>query len=261
VSPSIIEAFSTEAISLGDVAGILYGTDDPTVIVLGDTSNIPVGSFYIQVGTVNKLWQRTSSLGGLNDYVSFTKETVVPNIPPLVGQILIGKPGGGSYLPESIDGDGILSSTGTLTIHTIGGVDIGPEISSLQSSVGDLNNAVSQIQNTLVNTIYEKILSMPGKLVSMVGTMRWYPGVNINISDVFVSVGTTSKNKAILVDLKKNGISILFSLISIPANVNVSGITVPAITTAGPSDYFTVDIVDPGTNAYDLNLRVRYLIV
>lgn len=101
---------------------------------------------------------------------------------------------------------------------------------------------------------FQKTLSMPGTLIVMNGTSRWYPHKNISITKIIASFGTAPVGGGVDIRIKKNNVSSQ----SIFATSNYQSVDVSiALTT---SDYITVDIAQIGstTAGADLSLAFTY---
>lgn len=96
----------------------------------------------------------------------------------------------------------------------------------------------------------------PGNLIPTLGTLRYYPQNTITLSQISLFCNT-APTTAIVVDLKKNGVSLFGSgsKPSISAGQNVSGtVTIPGTVSVTSSDYLTIDI-DAGNGA-DMTARI-----
>ena len=65
--------------------------------------------------------------------------------------------------------------------------------------------------------VREKSFNAPGDLTTFTGTIRWYPVVDITLAHVRATVSTAPVGADILIDIKKNGVSILGSALTITA--------------------------------------------
>jgi len=73
-------------------------------------------------------------------------------------------------------------------------------------------------KQTAIEISLEKSLIMIGSLSARTGTAKWYPARAVTLQSAYCSVGITS-GYTIVVDIKKNGISLLTSNpITVPAN-------------------------------------------
>lgn len=99
-----------------------------------------------------------------------------------------------------------------------------------------------------------------GTLSVMTGTARMYPSANMRIVNISASAGTPATGSSILIDVKKNGASILNgSLLVLPAGSYRSDIMFNS-TAVSTTDYLTVDIAQVGstTPGSDLVVTVAY---
>lgn len=142
---------------------------------------------------------------------------------------------------NAIDGAGGAVATWTLIAGMIGGIPIGSSSAILQSP---------PFQKT-------------GTLTAIVtGTSPWYPEIDGVIESVRAAVGTGPSAGNVICDVHKNGATIFTTAVNRPT------ITVGNVTDVSPApddpdfiggtDYFTVDIDDPGTDAADLVVTIRY---
>lgn len=103
------------------------------------------------------------------------------------------------------------------------------------------------------------VFSRQGTLTTQVGTQRLYVERSGTLAVVRATVGTPSTGSAVVVDVNKNGSSILSSPISVAAGAYTQTGTIgSASVTAG--DYFTVDIDAVGSTTPGANLTVTITI-
>jgi hypothetical protein len=86
-----------------------------------------------------------------------TKAAIVPNTAPAAGQVPVGNAGGTAYAPQSVSGDGSLSSAGALTVTKSNGVAFGA--------------------NAFNSTTYEPSASVPVDAVALLATVN---GADLN---------------------------------------------------------------------------------
>lgn len=99
------------------------------------------------------------------------------------------------------------------------------------------------------------VFSRQGTLGAAVGTQRIYAERNGTVSVVRAALGTPSTGAPVVVDVNKNGVTILSAPISVPAGqYTATGTIVTSAVTTG--DYFTVDIDSVGTTVAGANLTV-----
>ena len=101
-----------------------------------------------------------------------------------------------------------------------------------------------------------------GILYPTTGSLRWYPYTPSTITSVTACLGVAPSGQAVLVDVNKNGTSILASPLSVTGGAYTSDVTTPSTTAMGVTDYLTVDvdqvgIAEPGR---DLSVRIIYSI-
>lgn len=103
------------------------------------------------------------------------------------------------------------------------------------------------------------IFTRQGTLTTMTGTQRMYVERAGTIVVARATVGTPSTGSAVVVDINKNGTSVLSSPISIAAGAyTATGIISSSSVSAG--DYFTVDIDSVGSTTAGANLTVTITI-
>jgi len=103
------------------------------------------------------------------------------------------------------------------------------------------------------------IFSKQGSLAVASGQQRFYVERNGTVSSVRASVGTPATGSSILVDIQKNGATILSTPISIPSGeFTALGTISSSSVTAG--DYFTVNINSVGSVTTGANLTVTLAI-
>lgn len=98
--------------------------------------------------------------------------------------------------------------------------------------------------------------SLPGHLV--VGTARWYPEGNIEITGVFFSVGVPGAVLGCTAMVKKNNVNFLTAAASTAAGEYKSNTVVPPSPNASATDYFTVDAQSLGGDAKDMTVFIHY---
>lgn len=99
------------------------------------------------------------------------------------------------------------------------------------------------------------IFSRQGTLTTMTGTQRLYVERSGTISVARASVGTPSTGSAVLVDINKNGTTILSAPISIAAAAYTATGTI-SVSNVVSGDYLTVDIDAVGSTTPGANLTV-----
>lgn len=99
------------------------------------------------------------------------------------------------------------------------------------------------------------VFSRQGSLAITTGTQRLYVERNGTISVVRGSVGTPSSGAPILIDVLKNGTTVLSSPISIAIGDYTATGTI-SNSSVSPGDYFTVNITQVGTTNPGANLTV-----
>lgn len=104
----------------------------------------------------------------------------------------------------------------------------------------------------------EKSLNQPGQLITVIGQMRWYPTRDITLINITTNVGLAATGANIVLDVKKNDVSILASNITILATEFTAAPVVPTDTTLLTTDYLTVDILQIGLSLPGEDLVVNF---
>ena len=107
-------------------------------------------------------------------------------------------------------------------------------------------------------TTREKSLNQPGELITIISTLRWYPTTDITLINITANVGVAATAANIVLDVKKNDISILASNITILATEFTAAPVVPTDTTLLTTDYLTVDILQIGLSLPGEDLVVNF---
>jgi hypothetical protein len=103
------------------------------------------------------------------------------------------------------------------------------------------------------------VFTRQGTLTTQTGTQRLYVERAGAVSVARATVGTPSTGSPVLVDVNKNGTSILSSPISITAGQNTATGTI-STSAVSAGDYFTVDIDAVGSGTAGANLTVTITI-
>lgn len=101
-------------------------------------------------------------------------------------------------------------------------------------------------------------LNVMGVLSPRVGITRWYPSRTITLININANVGMSATNQ-ILIDVKKNGISILQNPIAIAPNNYKSSTLSNLNISVGTMDYITIDIISASGGGQNLNVTFEYL--
>ena len=104
----------------------------------------------------------------------------------------------------------------------------------------------------------EKSLNQPGELITIISTLRWYPTTDITLINITANVGVAATAANIVLDVKKNDVSILASNITILATEFTAAPVVPTDTTLLTTDYLTVDILQIGLSLPGEDLVVNF---
>lgn len=123
-----------------------------------------------------------------------TKASIAPNTAPAAGQILVGNAGGTAYAPQSVSGDGSLSSAGAIALSTVN-ANVGTFGSATQSPQITVDGK-GRITTAVSVTVTPAVGSVTG-LGTGVATAL---GVNIGTAGAFVvnggALGTPSSGVA-----------------------------------------------------------------
>lgn len=109
----------------------------------------------------------------------------------------------------------------------------------------------------------ELVFSVPGAVAAVTGTARVYidSGRALTIQAVRASVGTAPTGAALIVDIKKNGVTIFTTQANRPTiaiSANTSGkVTNMDVTALADGDYFTVDVAQVGSTIAGSDLTVQ----
>ena len=115
-----------------------------------------------------------------------------------------------------------------------------------------------------LTVILEKALTQPSDLVVVTGKARWYPVQDIELISVQAHVDTPATGQSILVDVNKNGSTILTgspNIVEIAAGANSSAIIPPGTTSVTVGDYVTVDVDQIGSGTAGADLVVQFVYV
>lgn len=103
------------------------------------------------------------------------------------------------------------------------------------------------------------IMSTPGTLSVVNGTMRWYPTVNGTLSAIYVAVGTAPTGASLIVAIRKNG-STTIGTATIAVSTFTTTVTPSPATFSGPNtDYYTYNITQIGSTVAGTDLAVQFV--
>jgi hypothetical protein len=98
---------------------------------------------------------------------------------------------------------------------------------------------------------------MQGTLSLTTGTQRFYVERSGIISYIRATIGTPSSGSPVVVDVLKNGVSVLSTPLSIPAGeYSLKGILADSQLSVSAGDYFTVNVTGVGSVTTGANLTV-----
>jgi hypothetical protein len=105
----------------------------------------------------------------------------------------------------------------------------------------------------------ELVYAMPGDLIVESGLARWYAPYNATITAVRASVGSAPTGASIIVDVLKNGVSVMNDRPTIAPDTytDLGGPVDPNILVG---DYITIDVVQVGTTYVGGDLTVQVLL-
>jgi hypothetical protein len=121
-------------------------------------------------------------------------------------------------------------------------------------------NSLAFATGTAGSSGLNPVFSRQGTLTTLVGTQRLYIERTGTISVVRASIGTPSVGSAVVVDVNKNGTSILSSPISVAAGQYTATGTI-SNTSVVAGDYLTVDIDAVGSTSPGANLTATVYIL
>lgn len=155
------------------------------------------------------------------------------------GEVMITNP-----IPLVIEDEGNGISVSVTKINMIG---LG--LIALETAPGEV---------TLATAPDERSLTQPGPLKLFTGTVRWYPVRTIQISLISLNAGISPTGKSILVEVYKNGVSILDTALEITAGSNVGTPAVPSDGELTPDDYITISVMQVGNAVSGSDLFVNF---
>jgi hypothetical protein len=126
-------------------------------------------------------------------------------------------------------------------------------VPTIPTDVSDLTDNTNLLSGAVSSFVQ---LSQSGNLAVTTGTKRWYAPAALTISNVVARVGTAPTGSALVVGLKRNGVS--NSVVSISSGVSFGSNATSISVSEG--DYLTVDIIQIGstTAGADLGLNITY---
>lgn len=101
-------------------------------------------------------------------------------------------------------------------------------------------------------TTFEKTLTMPGNLIVVNGTTRWYPHRTINITKIIASAGTAPVGGGVDIRVKKN--TVASQSVFLTSNFQSVNCDITLTTT----DFLTVDIVQVGSTVAGADLTLAF---
>lgn len=105
------------------------------------------------------------------------------------------------------------------------------------------------------------ILNQPGAVTVLAGSARWYAPSNITVDDIMIAAGVAPTSNDLIIDVRKNGVSIFGATKpTVTAGQNAGSTVAPVPTTMTDTDYLTVDVVQVGSGnpGADMTVRIRY---
>lgn len=140
--------------------------------------------------------------------------------------------------------------------------ELGVDITQSKFKIGDGTtpwNSLSFATGTAGAQGLTPVFSRQGTLGVLTGTQRLYVERAGTVTVVRASLGTPSVGSAVVVDVNKNGTSILTTPISIPAGQYTATGTI-SNSAVSIGDYYTVDIDSVGSTSPGANLTVTITI-
>jgi len=123
------------------------------------------------------------------------------------------------------------------------------------------NTRVSNPLKYMINTVPdEKSLTQPGILIPVTGTIRWYPTRDIYIREISLNLGVAPQGRSAIIDVKKNGSSMLASKFEIAEFEHRGTPKMPIYPVITVDDYITVDVIQRGSQVFggDLFINFKY---
>jgi hypothetical protein len=93
------------------------------------------------------------------------------------------------------------------------------------------------------------VTTFTGNLVVTTGIARYYPEQDITLSSVYFSLGTSPSSGSVVIDIKKNGTSVMGGVYPTITPGNYKSTSVVIGVTLSTSDYITVDITSAGPDS------------
>lgn len=182
---------------------------------------------------------------------NFTIEhgSILP-VSPTDGQLYRLTTTSGEYLPALYWYNGTTAKWITSDIHTI---TAGDGLIATETN-GVVNISITSGAGGGIN---QAGVTITGNVSILNGVARWYPPKAITLIDITSHVTTAPSTEATIIDLLKNGTSILsgtYPSISVGGH---SSNTVTLTTTLTTTDYLTVNVTSAGGSA-DMFIQIRY---
>lgn len=120
-------------------------------------------------------------------------------------------------------------------------------------------NIATDITNAIIAQVrIPFVFSKTGTIAISTGTHRQYndSGRTLTLLAARAALGTAPTGSAATFDVKKNGVTVLTSPLSVAAAGNASSAVVPNVTTLADGDYLTVDVVSIGSTTAGSDLTV-----
>lgn len=136
-------------------------------------------------------------------------------------------------------------------------VSVNPTTQSVRDNFAAAKAEIEALQlSTPKVRTYNVAGPLPGHLV--VGTARWYPEGNIQVTGVFFSIGVPGATLGCTAMVKKNNANFLTTAATAAAAAYKSDTVTPPSPNASSTDYFTVDVQSLGGDAKDVTVHIQY---
>ena len=98
--------------------------------------------------------------------------------------------------------------------------------------------------------------SFSGTLVTTTGTVRYYHYTTTSLTGIYFSLGTTSTTGDVIIDLLKNGVSVMSGTFPTCIAGDYVSNTLPITVDITPLDYLTINLASVGTGAADMTVYI-----
>lgn len=171
----------------------------------------------------------------------------------------------GNYLAPTASLTGYASYMATPTMEGLWKIQLvkGTEdsyviLDKVEMSVFDNTQEAAPMKYQISTVPDEKSLCQPGDLIPVVGQTRWYPTRDIIVREIILNLGVAPQGRSAIIDVNKNGTSMLGSPFEIPVFTNIATPQTPIHQTITVDDYITVSVLQRGSRVFGANLVVTF---